>query len=42
MPVVLKNLKEMTYELEGHRSRDAYFAEFGGILSDLAREAEDA
>ena len=41
LPVVLRNLALMETELKGHESREAYFAEFGGILSDLAREAQD-
>ena len=41
LPLTLRNLGEMKTELEGHKSREAYFNEFGGILSDLAREAEN-
>ena len=35
VPTVLLNLKEMPLELHGHTSREAYYAEFGGILADL-------
>ncbi len=35
VPTVLTNLKEMPPELKGHASREAYYAEFGGILADL-------
>lgn len=41
LPLVMEGLERMQTELEGHRGREAYFAEFGGILSDLARQAQD-
>ena len=41
IPVVLANLRNMPIELEGHKSRDAYYSEFNGILADLAREVQD-
>ena len=40
-PTVLLNLKEMPLELRGHTSREAYYAEFGGILADLDRKMLD-
>lgn len=44
IPTVLENLAQMPIHLKGHESREAYYAEFGGILQDLAAEkaAEDA
>ena len=38
IPTVLNNLRNMPLELEGHKSREAYFAEFNGIMADLAEE----
>ncbi len=40
IPTVLQNLGEMPLELAGHRSREAYYAEFEGILADLDREMQ--
>ena len=41
IPVVLGNLRNMPIELEGHKSREAYYTEFNGILADLAREVQE-
>ena len=41
IPAVLRGLNEMTYHLEGHESRDKYYAEFEGILSDLAERSKN-
>ena len=36
IPTVIENLNTMELELEGHKSRERYYAEFEGILKDLA------
>lgn len=36
IPTVIENLNTMELELEGHKSRESYYAEFEGILKDLA------
>ena len=41
VPTVLTNLGEMPLELHGHTSKEAYYAEFGGILADLDRKMLD-
>ncbi len=41
IPAVFKGLSEMKYELEGHKSKEKYYAEFGGILQDLAERAQN-
>ncbi len=40
IPTVLTNLKEMPLELSGHAGKEAYYAEFEGILADLAQKME--
>ncbi len=35
VPTVLTNLGEMPLKLSGHAGKEAYYAEFGGILRDL-------
>ena len=42
IPVILSNLGRMPLHLEGHKSKEAYYAEFAGILSDLAERSKDA
>jgi uncharacterized protein (DUF169 family) len=39
IPTIFTNLERMKLQLEGHKSKDAYFAEFGGILADLAERS---
>ncbi|MGI6217257.1 MAG: DUF169 domain-containing protein [Coriobacteriales bacterium] len=41
IPTVLGNLKNMPIELEGHKSRQAYFSEFNGIMEDLEKEMKE-
>ena len=41
IPVVLTNLERMPTELEGHKGKANYYAEFEGILSDLAEKAKN-
>jgi uncharacterized protein (DUF169 family) len=41
IPVVLDNLRHMSFELSGHKSKQAYYDEFGGILTDLARQSQN-
>lgn len=41
VPTVINNLKEMPLKLKGHESRESYYSEFSGILSDLADEMRD-
>ncbi len=41
IPIVLDNLRHMSFELSGHESKEKYYAEFGGILADLAVESQD-
>ena len=41
LPVVLQNLEEMKFELDGHASVEAYHAEFEGICRDLAEKAKE-
>lgn len=38
VPTVINNLGEMPLHLSGHESKEAYYSEFEGILSDLAEE----
>ena len=35
IPVILSNLEKMKLQLEGHKSRADYYAEFEGIITDL-------
>ena len=39
--VILSNLKRMPLHLEGHKSKESYYAEFGGILADLSEKAKN-
>ena len=39
IPTILTNLTRMPLHLEGHKSKEAYYAEFGGILADLAEKS---
>ena len=41
IPVILDNLERMPLHLEGHRGKEHYYAEFEGILSDLAEKAKN-
>ena len=41
VPTVIGNLAEMPLELPGHAGKAAYYAEFGGILADLAKKMEN-
>ena len=41
IPTILTNLGRMKHHLDGHKSKDDYYAEFQTILSDLAEEAAD-
>ena len=36
IPTVIGNMHTMDLELQGHKSRQCYYDEFEGILSDLA------
>ena len=38
VPTVIQNLGEMPLHLTGHESKEAYYAEFSGILADLDEE----
>ena len=40
IPTILTNLARMPLQLEGHKSRADYYAEFEGILADLAGALE--
>jgi uncharacterized protein (DUF169 family) len=39
--VILDNLGRMPLQLEGHKSKAAYYSEFEGIIGDLAKRAEN-
>ncbi len=41
IPVILTNLKRMDLHLKGHESKEAYYAEFEGILADLSERAKN-
>ena len=41
IPTVITNLSRMTHHLEGHKDRDHYYAEFGGIITDLAERSKN-
>ncbi len=41
IPVLLTNLTRMEHHLPGHASKEAYHAEFEGILADLAERSQD-
>jgi uncharacterized protein (DUF169 family) len=41
VPTVINNLREMPLKLEGHESKEKYYSEFSGILSDLADEMKN-
>ena len=41
MPTILNNMDRMPLHLEGHTSKEAYYAEFGGILADLAERSKN-
>ena len=41
VPTVISNLAEMPLELSGHAGKEVYYAEFGGILADLAKKMEN-
>lgn len=40
IPTMAHNLSEMPWHLPSHDSREAYLAEFGAILGDLAKKAD--
>ena len=40
IPVITRNLKEMTWHLPSHKSRKDYLEEFGAILGELSRKAK--
>ena len=40
VPTVIGNLAEMPLHLSGHAGKEAYYAEFGGILADLEKKME--
>ena len=41
IPAVIYGLEHMQIRLKGHESKEAYYAEFEGILADLGKKAED-
>jgi len=41
IPIVLNNLSKMPLQLEGHKGKANYHAEFEGILADLAEKAKN-
>ncbi|MGN1001473.1 MAG: DUF169 domain-containing protein [Oscillospiraceae bacterium] len=41
VPTVIRNLGEMPLHLAGHESKEKYYAEFSGILSDLEEEMKN-
>lgn len=41
IPTVLSNLSRMEWHLPSHNSREEYYEEFGGILADLSKKAEN-
>ena len=41
IPAIIKGLSEMPFHLEGHESKEQYYAEFEGILADLAEKAQN-
>jgi uncharacterized protein (DUF169 family) len=41
IPTIAQNLKEMTWHLPSHRSKAQYLEEFGTILGELARKAQN-
>jgi uncharacterized protein (DUF169 family) len=41
IPAILSNLERMPLKLEGHKSKEHYYAEFGGIIADLSERAKN-
>ncbi|MCL2126239.1 MAG: DUF169 domain-containing protein [Oscillospiraceae bacterium] len=41
IPTILANLERMPLHLEGHKSKEAYYEEFGGIIADLSEKAKN-
>lgn len=41
IPVILSNLERMPLQLEGHHGKERYYAEFEGILKDLAEKVNE-
>jgi len=41
IPTMAHNLREMPWHLPSHENRDQYLAEFGNILGDLAKKAQN-
>lgn len=41
IPTILTNLERMPLHLEGHKNKETYYAEFGGILADLSEKAKN-
>ena len=41
IPTILTNLERMPLHLEGHKSKQAYYEEFGGIIADLSEKAKN-
>lgn len=41
IPTILTNLERMPLHLEGHKSKEAYYADFGEILADLSEKAKN-
>ena len=40
IPTILTNLERMKLQLDGHKSKEDYYAEFGSILTDLAEKSK--
>jgi len=38
---MLANLGRMQHHLEGHKDKAHYYAEFGGIITDLAERSQN-
>lgn len=41
IPTILSNLERMPLQLEGHKSKADYYADFEGILADLSEKAKN-
>ncbi len=41
IPTILTNLERMPLQLEGHKSKANYYAEFGGIITDLIEKSNN-
>ena len=41
LPTMITNLSRMKHHLEGHKDKEHYYAEFGGIIADLSERSKN-